>query len=121
MIIDVNTYIGSWAFRRIRYNDAKGLYGYLSEANVKKACVSSIDSVLYRNVQEGNLQLIEDIKGFEDFFLPFAIINPTYPGWKEDFYNCVHRLNMKGLEFTDLKEGEKKNIMHKNLEGLLKL
>lgn len=98
MIIDVNTYIGSWAFRRIRHNDAEGLRKYLEEAGVDRACVSSIDSVLYRDTQEGNLKLMEEIEGYEDYFIPFAIINPRYPEWERDFIYCIEELGMKGLE-----------------------
>src|SRR5699024_5398235 len=98
MIIDINTYIGSCAFRRIRHNDAAGLFKYLRNAGVDRAVVSCINSVLYKDTQEGNLQLIEDIKGYEDYFIPFAIINPRYPEWKKDLIYCIDKLGMKGIE-----------------------
>lgn len=98
MIIDVNTYIGSWAFRRIRHNNAEGLSEYLREAGVDRAVVSCINSVLYRDTQEGNLQLMEEIEGYEDYFIPFAIINPRYPEWEKDLTYCIEELGMKGLE-----------------------
>ncbi len=98
MIIDVNTYIGSWAFRRIKHNDAAGLSKFLKEAGIDKAVVSCVNSILYKDTQEGNLQLMEEIMGYEDYFIPFAIINPRYPGWKKDFIYCIEILGMKGLE-----------------------
>lgn len=98
MIIDVNTYLGHWPFRKIRYNQAQTLSKHLDDKRVDIACVSSINSIFYKDTQQGNIELSEEIKNYENKFIPFAIINPSYAGWKEDFIYCIEKLNMKGLE-----------------------
>ena len=63
MIIDFNAYLGNWPFRRLRYNSPRGLIELMKKSGIDKAVVSS-SSILYRNVHEGNLELIEAIKPF---------------------------------------------------------
>jgi predicted TIM-barrel fold metal-dependent hydrolase len=36
-------------------------------------------------------------KRFKDRLVPFAIINPIYTGWKDDFETCTTKMGMKGL------------------------
>lgn len=96
MIIDVNAYLGRWPFRRLRYNTPKGLVRLMDRAGISLAVVSS-SSVLYRNSHEGNLELAEEIKPYRDRLIPFAVINPSYAGWREDLEECVGSLGMKGL------------------------
>ncbi len=32
-----------------------------------------------------------------DRFVPFAVINPIYAGWRDDLENCVTKMGMKGI------------------------
>ena len=101
MIIDINTYIGHWPFRQITNNTPEGLVNLMDKAGVDKACVSNINAIFYRNVQDGNEELAQQINSCQQFgerLIPFAIINPAYPGWEKDFSNCIDDLGMKGLE-----------------------
>ena len=98
MIIDVNTYIGHWPFRQLRNNTAKELVKKMDEADISVACISSVHSIFYKDTQEGNLELINEILPYKDRFLPFAVINPVYPAWKKDFLTCIENMDMKGLE-----------------------
>ncbi|NSW89407.1 MAG: hypothetical protein HPY74_01780 [Firmicutes bacterium] len=98
MIIDVNTYIGHWPFRQIKTDSAEKLLKLMDKAGIDMACVSNINSIFYRDVLEGNIELVEQIKPHKERFIPFAIINPAYPGWKKDFLYCIDNLGMKGLE-----------------------
>lgn len=98
MIIDVNSYIGHWPFRQITNSTAEGLIKRMDGAEIEKAAVSSINAIFYKDSQQGNLELIEQINDWKDRFIPFAVINPTYPGWKKDFLYCIDILGMKGLE-----------------------
>lgn len=98
MIIDVNTYLGHWPFRNISHNTAEALVSTLEKSGVDKACVSSLNAIFYKDTQAGNLELSKEIKGYENHLIPFAIINPSYVGWKEDFMTCINVLHMKGLE-----------------------
>lgn len=98
MIIDVNTYIGHWPFRQLRNNTPEGLVQVMDKAGIDVSVVSSLNSVFYKDTQEGNEELYEGIKQFEGRFVPFATINPVYTGWRKDFLYCVEKLGMKGLE-----------------------
>jgi predicted TIM-barrel fold metal-dependent hydrolase len=98
MLIDINTYIGHWPFRQLRNNTAQGLLSLMDKYGVDMAAVSSLNAVFYKDTQEGNLELIEEIKDNKDRFIPFAVINPKYVAWEKDFRYCVEKLGMKGLE-----------------------
>lgn len=98
MLIDINTYIGHWPFRQLRNNTASGLLSIMDEYGIDIAAVSSLNAVFYKDTQEGNLELIEEIQGNKDRFIPFAVINPKYTAWEKDFRNCVEKLGMRGLE-----------------------
>jgi len=101
MIIDVNTYIGHWPFRQVSDSTPEGLVNLMDKSGIDMACVSNINAIFYRNVQDGNEELAQQIsscKEFKDRLIPFAIINPLYPGWKKDFIHCIDDLGMKGLE-----------------------
>ncbi|HOJ11751.1 MAG TPA: amidohydrolase family protein, partial [Clostridiales bacterium] len=98
MFIDVNTYIGHWPFRQVGNNTAEELVKLMDEEGIDMACVSNINSIFYRNVQDGNEELAEEVKPYNNRLIPFAIINPAYPGWEKDFKRCIDELGMKGLE-----------------------
>lgn len=97
MILDVNTYLGPWPFRRLRHNTPEGLIRLMDKAKIGLAVVSSASSVLYRNCQEGNLELHEAIRGHRERLIPFACVNPNYAGWREDLQYCVDEMGIKGL------------------------
>lgn len=98
MIIDINTYIGHWPFRQVRNSTAEGVIAKLDKAGIDMAAVSSMNAIFYKDTQQGNEELMEEIKQYKDRFIPFAIINPVYTGWEKDFLRCVDDLGMKGLE-----------------------
>lgn len=98
MLIDINTYIGHWPFRQVKNMTPGELVKVMDEAGIDVAAVSSMNSVFYRDAQQGNEELAEQIAPYKGRFLPFAIINPVYTGWKKDFVRCVETLKMRGLE-----------------------
>jgi len=97
MLIDVNAYLGHFAFRRLRYNTAEELLKLMDEKGIDKAIVSSASAITYRNAQSGNEELLEEVKGHEDRLIPFAVINPAYAGWEDDLRICCEEFGMKGL------------------------
>ena len=96
MLIDVNAYLGHFAFRHLRYNTAEELLKLMDEKGIDKAIVSSASAITYRNAQSGNEELFEEVKGHEDRLIPFAVINPAYAGWEDDLRMC-YELGMRGL------------------------
>jgi predicted TIM-barrel fold metal-dependent hydrolase len=97
MLIDVNTYIGHWPFRQLRHNTAEALVRRMDERGIDWAVVASIDGVLYKNVHPANESLCAQAQPFQDRLIPFAALNPTYPGWQEDLRRCAEDLGLSGL------------------------
>ncbi len=97
MIIDVNAYLGHFAFRRLRHNTAASLLSLMDAKKIDKAVVSSAAAITYRNAQAGNEELAEEVKSHRDRLIPFAVINPSYAGWQDDLKICHEQFGMAGL------------------------
>lgn len=97
MTIDFSCTIGPWAFRRLPVTTAEGTLKALERESIDRAVVSSLPAVLYKNPHEGNVQLIEEIEAHSRTFIPFAVLNPEFPGWEEDLRRCAEDLGMQGL------------------------
>jgi predicted TIM-barrel fold metal-dependent hydrolase len=97
MIIDVNAYLGHFAFRQLRYNTASALLKLMDQKRIDKAFVSSASAITYRNPQPGNEEVARDAQRHRDRLIPFAVINPSYSGWQDDLKCCSETLGMKGL------------------------
>lgn len=89
MIIDVNCHLGSWPFRKLANNNAEGLLRLMEAHGVKQACVGAFEGLFYRDCGQANRDLRERIAGFEDRLLPWATINPAFPGWEEDLWEAL--------------------------------
>jgi len=89
MIIDFNAYVGHWPFRRLPARSAAEVMELMDGAGVDVAVVSSLNSVLYADPHEGNLELLDEVKGHGGRFVPMAVLNPRYPGWDDDLEECT--------------------------------
>jgi len=97
MILDFSCTLGPWAFRRLPITTAEGTRKALRREGIGRAVVSSLPAVLYKNPHAGNEQLFEEIGPRPRFFIPFAVLNPSFPGWREDLRCCSEEFGMKGL------------------------
>ena len=97
MIIDVNAYLGHFAFRRLRHNTADSLLNLMDSKKIDRAVVSSASAITYRNPQSANEDLATDVESHRDRLIPFAVINPAYAGWQADLKICRYELSMSGL------------------------
>jgi uncharacterized protein len=97
MIIDVNAYLGHFAFRRLRHNTADSLLKLMDARKIDRAVVSSAGAITYRNAQSGNEEIEAEMKAHHDRLIPFAVINPTYIGWEDDLKTCHETFGMRGL------------------------
>lgn len=88
-IVDCNAFIGNWAFRRLRRNDAAGVLAMMDDFGIERACVASADAILYKDCQAGNEKLYEETREASDRFWLYATLNPAYPGWERDLARCV--------------------------------
>ena len=97
MLIDVNAYLGHFAFRQLRYATAAALLRLMDRKGIDKAVVSSASAIVYRNPQAGNEELAADIRRHRDRLIPFAVINPSYAGWQDDLKISHEEFGAKGL------------------------
>ena len=95
MIIDVNAYLGHFAFRQLRHNKAAALLKLMDTSGIDRAVVSS--AITYRNAQAGNEEVAAEVKRHRDRLIPFAVINPFYAGWQDDLSICHEAFGMGGL------------------------
>jgi uncharacterized protein len=96
-MIDINAYLGHFAFRQLRYNTAPGLLRLMDRAHIQQAVVSSAASIAYRNAHAGNEEVAAEVKGHADRLIPFGVLNPAYAGWQHDLQQCQEEFGMKGL------------------------
>lgn len=97
MIVDVNAYLGHFAFRRLRHNAAASLLTLMDAKGIDKAVVSSAAAITYRNAQTGNEELAAEIAGHRDRLIPLAVVNPSYAGWRDDLKICHEQFGVAGL------------------------
>lgn len=112
MLIDSNAYVGHWPFRQLKDNTCKGLLERMKNYDIDVSVVSNLNGVFYKNTQHANEELYDEIKSskqFGDRFVPFAVINPIYNGWKDDLEICSTRLGMKGIRLHPIYHGYELN------------
>ena len=97
MIIDVNAYLGHFAFRQLRHNTATALLRLMDAKRIDKAVVSSASAITYRSAQAGNEEVFAEVKSHRDRLIPFAVLNPFYAGWQDDLKICHEDFEMSGL------------------------
>jgi uncharacterized protein len=97
MIVDVNAYLGHFAFRRLRHNTGDSLLALMDSREIDRAVVSSASAITYRNPQAGNEELVVEVNRHRDRLIPFGVINPAYAGWEDDLKTCQDVFGMRGL------------------------
>jgi uncharacterized protein len=96
-MIDVNAYLGHFAFRQLRHNTAEGLLRQMDRTKIDRAVVSSAASITYRNAHTGNEEVAAEVRAHRDRFIPFGVLNPAYSDWRHDLKVCHEEFGMKGL------------------------
>lgn len=96
-MIDCNAYLGPFAFRRLRYQNAAALLRLMDAKGISRALVSSAAAITYRNPQPANEDLFHDVREHTGRLVPFAVINPAYAGWQDDLAVCHEQWKMRGI------------------------
>jgi predicted TIM-barrel fold metal-dependent hydrolase len=96
-MIDVNAYIGPFAFRRLRNNTPAGLLALMDRAGIAQALVSSAAAITYRNAHAGNEELAAAVRGYQGRLIPCAVLNPAYAGWRHDLKICAGQFGMRAV------------------------
>lgn len=97
MIIDINTYIGHYPFRKLVARNALQMVELMDANGIDRAVVSSLHAVFYRDAHRGNEELMEEIQPHGLRFIPVATVNPKYADWRRDLEECVVRWKMKAV------------------------
>ena len=100
MLIDINSHVGNWPFKKMKYNTCNSLLGRMDKYGVDMSVVSNFSGIFYKDTQEANEELFEELKSNKKFnkrFIPFAVLNPIYGGWKNDLDICLTKYGMKGV------------------------
>jgi predicted TIM-barrel fold metal-dependent hydrolase len=100
MLIDINAYVGHWPFMQLKYNTVDALHERMNKFGVDISVISNLNGIFYKNTQSANEELFEEIKSkakFRDRFIPFAVINPIYAGWRDDLDVCINKFGFKGV------------------------
>jgi predicted TIM-barrel fold metal-dependent hydrolase len=72
----------------------------MNRFGVDLSVISNLNGIFYKNTQSANVELYNELKSDRQFssrFIPFAVINPIYAGWRDDLENCVTKMGMKGI------------------------
>lgn len=96
-MIDINAYLGHFAFRPLRHNTAESLLRLMDRKGIERAAVSSAAAITYRNAHAGNEELAREIRPHRDRLVLFGVLNPAYAGWKEDLRRLLERHGARGL------------------------
>jgi uncharacterized protein len=105
MLLDINSSVGHWPFQHFNYNTCGTLLDRMNRYGVNISVISNLNGIFYKNTQSANEELFAEInseKRFHDRFIPFAVINPIYAGWKDDIKTCVSGFGMKGIRLYPL-------------------
>lgn len=100
MLLDINAYVGHWPFKQLHYNSCGLLLNRMNRFGVDVSIISNLNGIFYKNTQSANEELNDEIRSdnrFNNRFIPFAVINPIYAGWKYDFETCITKMGMKGV------------------------
>ncbi len=105
MLIDINANIGHWPFQQTNCNTCEALLERMDEFGIDVSVVSNMNGIFYKDTQASNEELYKEINAdqrFLDRFIPFAIINPIYAGWKSDLDICSSKMGVKGIRLYPL-------------------
>lgn len=100
MLIDINASVGHWPFKQLKYNTCPTLLERMNHFGIDLSVISNLNGIFYKNTQSANEELYTELKSdkhFRDRFIPFAVINPIYAGWRDDLETCCKKMGMKGI------------------------
>jgi hypothetical protein len=100
MLLDINAYVGHWPFKQLQYNSCAKLLERMNKYSVDVSVISNLNGIFYKNTQPANQELYDELqsdKRYRERFIPFAIINPIYAGWRDDLEISITKMGMKGV------------------------
>ncbi|MBQ2743695.1 MAG: hypothetical protein IJF32_12960 [Oscillospiraceae bacterium] len=106
MFIDINTYVGHWPFRNLKYNTLQELDILARKYEITHMVVANLNGFFYKDANAANLELLNELKEHrgKTTFLPMAIVNPTYPAWEKDARDMIDA-GFAGFELAPIYHG----------------
>lgn len=97
-IIDVNVNLSRWPTRKLAEDEVEKLVAKLREHSIETAWVSSFDGILHKDIDGVNSRLADQCKSANGVKLvPFGVINPMLPDWRDDLERCAVKYEMPGI------------------------
>jgi len=85
VILDVNCFAGYWPFRRITYRTVADLKRLMARTSTQGALVTPLAGVFYKDCLSAVREILDDLEASpHPNMWPVAVVNPTFPGWRED-------------------------------------
>jgi predicted TIM-barrel fold metal-dependent hydrolase len=100
MLVDINASVGHWPFKQLKHNTCPSLLERMNHFGIELSLISNLNGIFYKNTQPANEELYTELKSnrlFANRFIPFAVINPIYAGWRNDLEQSVRKFGMKGI------------------------
>ncbi|MBM3458080.1 MAG: hypothetical protein FJX77_06065 [Armatimonadetes bacterium] len=99
---DAGAWLGHYPFRAVPDESVDGLLRTMDRHGIEGAVVANLNGAFYRDAHRANEELARWIAPHRDRLIPWAVLNPTYPGWREDWRECREEWGMGGLRLFPL-------------------
>lgn len=97
-MIDCNVYLSQWPFRRLPLDKTQLLVEHLQSVGVDQAWCGSFDALLHTDQGAVNHRLAEECSRFgKQILVPFGVVNPLLPDWREELRRCHEVHHMPGI------------------------
>jgi len=97
MIVDLNTFLGHYPFRRLRFTTASDMVAHMDAHGIDAALVSPTHAFFYRDAQRGNEELLEAVSQFPGRLFAVGMVNPAYAGWERDLRWLAEQGRVKAI------------------------
>ncbi len=95
-LIDTTAFVGDYPFRGFGSTSPQTLKERAGQYGVGQAIVSSFQELFWENNFDATTRLADELRG-DDFFIHFAVVNPTYPGQLKALPELVEQTGIQGL------------------------
>jgi len=97
IMIDINTFIGHWPFRRLPAKTPDELLDLLQVYGIERALVSPIEGIFYEEPQIANEMLASQLDNRNELLL-VAVLNPTLANWERSLRQCCEKYHIVAVK-----------------------
>ena len=96
-MIDVSLFTGTYPFRNLLSMRGSGTLGLMDKIGCEKTIATAFESIFYKNNLDGLKKVIGDTDGCGKRVFHYAVINPTFPGWRRDIDEALELPGVVGI------------------------